>query len=115
MEITKVFLTGRPGAGGVNGNSMIAVGVEGKQLWKDTILNLKHALVKLFGNPPRNVGYRKESYTPYVWPLEGGIYTWGGNKEQTPFEVFEHWQKYKMHTRIMLKKDGTFTIRKPGH
>jgi|WetSurMetagenome_2_1015567.scaffolds.fasta_scaffold72221_3 hypothetical protein len=115
MEITKFFLTGRPDAGGVSGDYIIAVGVEGKQLWKEITLNLKHALDKLFGKPPRNVyGYQKENYKPYVLPLEEGVYTWGGNKIQTQFEVFAHWQKYKMHTRIILRKNGTFIIRKPG-
>jgi hypothetical protein len=114
-KITMVFLTGRPDAR-INGDSIIAVGVEGKQLWKDININLKHALNELFGKPRRKVyGHQKKDSTPYVWELEGGIYTWGGNEIQSKFDVFAHWQKHKMHTRIILKKNGEFVIKKPGH
>jgi len=90
--ITKVFLTQMPGAPDVAGDCIIAVGIGGKQLWKDITPNLKRALQSLFGKLPRNVyGYPKKDKKPRVWPLEGGIYTWGGKKEQTPLEVFSHW------------------------
>ena len=111
-----VFLTQIPDGRTVSGDIVIAVGVEGQQLWKEIKITLKHALDELFGKPPRNIyGHPKKDKTPYVWPLEGGIYTWGGNKIQTPFDVFAYYQKHKMHTRIILKKNRKFSIRKPGH
>jgi hypothetical protein len=115
-QITQVFLTGRADAGAVINGGVIVVGVEGKQLWKNIMLNLKHALVKLFGEPPRNVyGHRKKDKSIYVWPVDEGVYNWSHGEYKNKFDVFEHYRKHKMHTRIILKKNGTFTIRKPGN
>jgi hypothetical protein len=91
--LTGAYLTG---VTGMDIPDIIVVGILGKQNWRRHVLpNARKALISLLG---RNIKMSEM----YVWPL--------GNDEENNIRIFNDWQKYGKHIRIVLISPYEFKI-----